>query len=102
MEIQSSSEKMMLLALNSQLLNFTSCQICIAHLRICITEVGRDLWRSYGSTPLVKQGHVKPAAQGQGMEQRRERIHFHHDFEGRSISCLLFWFLQRAVIALYK
>ena len=29
----------------------------------CMAEVGRDLWRSSGPTPLLKQGHPEPVAQ---------------------------------------
>lgn len=28
-----------------------------------IIEVGRDLWRSSGPNPLLKQGHAEPIAQ---------------------------------------
>ena len=28
-----------------------------------MVEVGRDLWRSFGPTPLLKQGHVEGVAQ---------------------------------------
>jgi len=28
-----------------------------------LTEVGRDLWRSSGPTPLIKQGHLEPVVQ---------------------------------------
>ena len=29
-----------------------------------MAEVGRDLWKSSGPTPLLKLGHLKPVAQG--------------------------------------
>jgi len=28
-----------------------------------MVEVGRDLWRSSGPIPLLKQGHLEPVAQ---------------------------------------
>ena len=28
-----------------------------------MVEVGRDLWRSSGPTPLLKHGHLEPVAQ---------------------------------------
>ena len=44
-----------------------SC-ICLRSMRISqnprMAEVGRDLWRSSGPTPLLKQGHLEPVDQG--------------------------------------
>jgi len=31
--------------------------------RIRVVEVGRDLWRSSGPIPLLKQGHLEPVTQ---------------------------------------
>ena len=33
---------------------------CLNHRMV---EVGRDLWRSSGPNPLLKQGHLEPVAQ---------------------------------------